>query len=422
MGFDEGDRETSIRNRAWARLLVLALSTRLAWALVVPVEPTSDSFQYDRFSRILAVHGVYGNGPAEPTAFWPVGTSFLYSVLYRAFGPNYAAIVALNVILGVAIVVLTVLLARRWFGARVALAAGGLVACWPALIEFTTVLASELPFIVAVMLAVLVWQESRLRWWGAACTGMLLAAAAYLRPTALLLLPFLAVASLVDGVPWRRILALAGVAGIAMLACIAPWSARNTRVFGRPVLVSTNGGTNTWMGNNPRADGFYMDPPALAGMNEAERDEYLGAQARDHVLRHPIAFAGRSLVKLVRLHERESIGVSWNEPSLRRHYGERVLVPLKIVSNVFWWAVLALALSGLVLRAVARGWRFLGEPPALLWGYFAAVHAVTVIQDRYHFSSIPWIAMYASLALTSFGSSRRSPAAPPDPARSPGRR
>ena len=35
-----------------------------------------------------------------------------------------------------------------------------------------------------------------------------------------------------------------------MLACIAPWSLRNTRVFGEFVLISTNGGTCTWLGKD----------------------------------------------------------------------------------------------------------------------------------------------------------------------------
>jgi hypothetical protein len=36
----------------------------------------------------------------------------------------------------------------------------------------------------------------------------------------------------------------------------------------------------------------------------------------------------------------------------------------------------------------------------MAWGYFAFVHAVTVGADRYHFPSIPFIAMLAGYALT----------------------
>ena len=100
-------------------------------------------------------------------------------------------------------------------------------------------------------------------------------------------------------------------------------------------------------------------------------------------------------------------GVVWNEPSLRARYGDRVLLALKIASNLFWWLALAFAALGIVQRASAGRWRAVIEPPALLWGYFALVHAVTVIQDRYHFPSIPWIAMYSGLALASIFSTRR---------------
>ena len=35
----------------------------------------------------------------------------------------------------------------------------------------------------------------------------------------------------------------------------------------------------------------------------------------------------------------------------------------------------------------------------MLWGYFAAVHAVTQASDRYHLPSVPYIAILAGLAL-----------------------
>jgi len=46
------------------------------------------------------------------------------------------------------------------------------------------------------------------------------------------------------------------------------------------------------------------------------------------------------------------------------------------------------------------GWRALYCPALMAWGYFAFVHAVTVGADRYHFPSIPFIAMLAGCALT----------------------
>ena len=58
-------------------------------------------------------------------------------------------------------------------------------------------------------------------------------------------------------------------AAAAIAATIAPWSIRNNAVFGEFVLLSTNGGPNLWMGNNPDSTGFYMPlPSSVDGLSE----------------------------------------------------------------------------------------------------------------------------------------------------------
>ncbi len=377
--------------RTWLAVLALAFALRAGWGAWVPVVPVSDGHAYDVFAQNLATHGVYGWTPAAPTAFWPVGTSFLYSLLFRAFGHGYGPIVVLNVALGVAVVALTMLLATRWFGPTAGALAGALVAAWPSQVQFTTVLASELPFMVLVLAAAWVSLRDGAAGPGrAVLTGVLLAAASYVRPTALLL-PALFGAVL--AVRTRRLapLAWAALAVVTMAACIAPWTVRNARLFHRVVLVSTNGGTNAWMGNNPHTSGEFMPPPYPAGMNEAESNEHLGREARAYILGHPIRFAARSALKLVRLHERESIGVTWNSKGLEP-LGPRAVLALKLVANAYWWAAFAMAIAGIVLVARREGLRASAHPTVAVWAYFAVVHAVTVIQDRYHFPAIPFMA------------------------------
>jgi hypothetical protein len=192
---------------------------------------------------------------------------------------------------------------------------------------------------------------------------------------------------------------------------IAPWSLRNARLFDRFVLISTNGGANTWMGNNPGSAGAYMELPPLPGLNEAERDAYLGREARRYILDHPLRFVAATAVKVARLHERESIGVAWNEEGLRRRMSGPGIFALKAFGNGFWWVTLALACGGAWKLSRRTGGRALLEPAIATWGYFAAVHAITVVQDRYHFPSIPFIAMLASatIASTLSGSATATP-------------
>jgi 4-amino-4-deoxy-L-arabinose transferase-like glycosyltransferase len=457
------------RFRRHALLIIVAAAVlRALWVAAVPVEPVSDSARYDFFAQRLAAGLGYTESDGRATAYWPVGPSLLYSLGYRLTGGDtparFHAPAAINLVLGVAAVALAIVLGRRWVGARAALAGGWLLALWPSQIQFVTVLNSELPMVFFLLLAAVVWWPAMRRpaaWHGRALVaGVCLAAAAYMRPTALLLPAVVCLPGLAYG-PRRLASAAGGVVMVAALvAVLLPWSLRNQRELGDFVLISTNGGVNFWMGNNPDAWGGYMSPPARHEYaSEPERDRGLRAEALAYIRAEPAAFLKRTLVKAVRLHERESIGIGWNEPGLRRTLAalgwttpnrprppenpataavpptsenpaapesaaaNRVIFAAKLATNVYWWGVLLLAVVG-VGRMLLLGPRFDGappgggsgaggvdsggmggrivgtllSPPVLLWGYFTAVHAVSVIQDRYHFAAIPAIALLAGVA------------------------
>jgi hypothetical protein len=385
-----------------AVVLLVALVARVVWGVAVPAVPLFDSYMYDLLARNIAAGIGYHWRPGVPTAYWPVGTSFLYSILYRVFGVGYGPIVALNVVLGVGIIALTMVLARRWFGPTVAAWAGAVLAVWPSQIQFTTVLASELPFNALVLAAGVAFPTDQSRWLArSVLAGFLLAGASYIRPLALLL-PL--IFALPEAVSDRRLLAPALKAGLALavlIACLLPWMMRNHRLLGEYVLISTNGGVNTWMGNNPETTGFFQLPPAeLDGLSETERDRRFSAEASAFIRRRPLQFVGRSLVKAVRTHERESIGIIWNEEGLARRLSPRGIFALKLLSNAYWWLMLGLGLGGIVLLLRERGLLPTALHPAVLyWGYFAAVHGVTVAGDRYHFASIPFIAILGATVL-----------------------
>ena len=171
-------------------IVITAIALRVVWALLVPTVPVSDSAAYDAFARNLAEHGVYGWTPEQPSAYWPVGTSALYAPLFMLFGHQYWPIVALNIVLSVVIIVAAFRIARRLpqVHASVPLIAAAVLALWPGLIMYVTVLASELPFIASVMVAVDFWTQTKrpavLR---GVLSGIFLAAACYIRPTAQLL-------------------------------------------------------------------------------------------------------------------------------------------------------------------------------------------------------------------------------------------
>ncbi|MEO1137361.1 MAG: glycosyltransferase family 39 protein [Pseudomonadota bacterium] len=390
----------------------LAFVLRMVWALIAPIEPVSDPYIYMVTAQNLAQHGVYGVTPEEPFSYWPVGAAAIYALGYKVLGVNMAPVLLLNFTAGLLLVFTTGLLARRWYGQTAGLITAFLIAIWPNLIMYTTLFASEIFFLVLVNLMLLAWRPEDARPWGLAIlAGLFLAGAIFVRPVALLLpVVMVGLAFLRQSAPLGRSLTFTLAAVIVAGVAIAPWTARNMALHNEFVLISTNGGPNLWMGNNPDSDGGYMPlPDYVDGMSETERAKILGDQAKAYMLEDPLRTFNNIIYRAVKSHDRETIAIAWNTEGLLKRYDieERALLPLKLMSQAFWMSVLAFGLGGAVLTVASmrneKTWLArlgaLASPALVLWAYYTSVHAVIVAGDRYHIPSIPFIAMIAALAV-----------------------
>lgn len=388
--------------RAFWTILGIGMALRLAWALAVPVMPMSDSWAYHQFARNIVDHGVYGWTAAEPTAYWAVGTAAAIAFTYL-FTDGYGGVVLLNLLAGAMIIVLTQRLAARWFGEITGIAAMLIVALWPNLIVFTTILSSELFFIALTLAGLYFWQRPT----GHPMANLILAGlvwglAGYVRPVVLLVPVTLALVDLARGP--RAFLRTALEAGVAMLLILLvamPWTMRNDRVLGAPVLVSTNFGPNLWMGNNPESTGGYMPlPPEVAHMSEVERADFLKDKATDFMRENPGHAARLVAIKLFKLNNRETIGVVWNGDALEPQIGTTGMTAMKLVATGYWYLVLLGGFAGIAVLVRQSGWLAgFFNPPVALWGYFTTLHAVVVAEDRYHMPSSAFIGMMAAVAL-----------------------
>ena len=199
----------------------------------------------------------------EPFFLAPLYVYFLAAPLALTGGSLVAAQV-LQVLLGTAAVGLLHAAARPWFGRPAALAAAGLLALTgPVVFHEAILLQAALdPFLMALGLFA-VWRAlgaARGRDWVLA--GAALGLFALNRPNAL---PWgLALAA---ALPVARGLARGGreaaslVLGLAL--AVAPATLRNLAVSGEPVLVSSHGGLNLYIGNRAEADGTYRHVPGI---------------------------------------------------------------------------------------------------------------------------------------------------------------
>lgn len=390
------------RRAYWARPSIImgtALLLRLAWIICVPVAPVSDGVLYDAFARSIAAGHGYAFPDGTMTEYWPVGTSAVYALLYHVFGVQLWLIPVFQALLGTFIVGLTWRFAYYTVGPKVASVAAWLTAIWPLLIEFTTIFASELLFIALVLTALNVWISRRLPFVvRMICWGASIAAASYVRPTALpILFLFPAIQWVIDR-DWRALVVGCLLAGLSAALLFAPWTYRSVVLFDRFVLVSANGGVNLWMGNNPQSTGGYMDLPEKSFLTEVDRDHYYGREAVHFILSHPNQYAQLALRRAITTYGRETIGVVWNEVGLRLRYEETSLMAMKRISSAYWWVLLTLGFAGIVLivrrRLVLALW-----PSLAAFVYFAAFPVLTVGMDRYHVPVDPILAIFTAYAL-----------------------
>jgi tetratricopeptide (TPR) repeat protein len=310
-------------------------------------------------------------------------------------------------------------LAREVFDRRVALLAGAMAAVYSMLIFYEgtlLVLNLQIPLLLLALLASLRALESPTpgRWlWVGALVGL----AALARQNALLFAPMLLVWllwCLRERVPLGRrlVLAAALTAGVAML--VLPATARNYAVGGDLTLITSSGGSNFFVGNNPDANGSYRIPlrfqRALADDQQehaaiyhayAERSmgrELLPSEASAFWVREGLAFIRQQPGDWLRL-EIHKLGLFlnaleiWNNRSFEvsRQFSWVLRLPLLSFGVMLPFALLGIALS-------APRWKRLFPLYAMIAVYLATALIFFVI-SRYRMPAVPILIVFAAFGV-----------------------
>ncbi len=348
--------------RFWLALLLIALAAfgvRLAVAarfqgLSTPPKAAAnpDQVDYEEFGWQLASGQGYTRADGTPTACRPPGTSVALVPAYALFGHDYAAARVEFSLLSALACVASGLLAAAVFGRAAGVLAALLLACLPNHFYYAQHFLSEVPYSLAIALAVACAVRSHARGgsWGLDLgAGLLLAAAMLTRPQASLCLPLAALLVLGADAAARKpaLLQFARTAlGCALL--VGPWMLRNHEVIGTANL-STLSGHVFWGAHNATV----LHEPGLVGswipidsLIDAEHPMPKGEAER-------AAAAWRYGMQFVREHAAEMpVLVFWK---LVRQYS-----PFSETSNrgVYWsFALSWIALAPLIVVGIVRGLR-----------------------------------------------------------------
>lgn len=365
---------------------ILGLVLRLAFSFVYWVgKPlTHDEREYLELARgIAAGRGFVYSASHDTGTAQRFGRAPGYPLFLAAVGAGRpagdgvpAAVKVSQAAAGAVVVWLIGLLATRSAGGRAGVVAAFLAAVYPPLVWIAAYILSETLYAALALGAVLLLQvaadrsaeqpRSRGAIGTAIAAGVTTGAAILVRPAMLFFLPL--------AIVWlatrrRRVMALAVL--LAAAAIVTPWTIRNARVYGRLVLVASEGGVTFWTGNHPLAIGegdLAANPDikradlefrrAHPGLTAEQLEPLYYRDALQQIVAHPFWWAGLLVRKAV-------YTVIPAGPSYALHSTK-----YRVASVVSYLMLLPFAAAGAV-----RLWRSPRRPAAL---FLLAVSAVFV--------------------------------------------
>ncbi len=406
---------------------MLALALRVGFVATTSYHAVNDAGTYNRFAATIATHGDYvtGDGPGTgaggsrgPTAYFPPGYPYALAVadLLDGHASGHRAALAgerlENAALGTVTVALIGLLALQLAGPDAGLAALGLAAVYPPLIELSGLLVAENLLVVwelAAVLAALRARGSPHPWRWIAATGGLLGLATLTHENAAVMLLALAVpvagAARAAGARPGRGVALLTLAAAAM---IAPWTIRNAVELHHFVPVSDETGITLRGAYNPSSAAdptvawkwrLFVKIPADAGvrrdagrLTEIALGDRLEHRALAYIAAHPSAplrVAGDNLRRLLELE-----GAAAWQASARA-----VDLPVDDarIGVIGFWVLGILALAGCLTAAARSAPRWVWAVPVLL---ALSVVFVNVETPRFREPIDPFLLVLAGCAVS----------------------
>jgi len=379
-------------------ILILAALLRLGYVLMLEEKVHwVDEQDYLTLAASMVDDMEYRLEDGTVTAFRPPGYPFLLAGL-RALGVRGILEIRLfQVVLSVLTLVILFAIARRLGGRGAALISITIGALYPYFIFICGTLYATVWFsfllLASVYLLIAGIQENNLL--KIIASGCFMGGVVLTRTSALVLgvvaLLWLIISTSANK---RRSFIVAVLFSISMSIFIAPWVIRNMTVLGKATL-STNGGRNFWLGNNPQStinSGSNIEMPLsleerVSKVSETNADRVYIQEALTHIRENPGHYLWLSVKKGLCLWRLDPSPTTEGYSSLNRLY--------PFISILSYTPLIVLAIIGFV-RA-----QKLQRQMMWLWVGFALgytlLHAVFITKVRFRIPLDHFIIVMASI-------------------------
>ena len=396
----------------------------LIWVLVIRIEPFSDYFKYWQTACALA------RGEALPESWYLslyphiLGTASFLSLFVRLFGESVLAVSLVNVLLTTLSCLLLYRLGSELYGEETGFLAGLLWAVDPCKMMLNSLVFSEPLYTCLILLFfLLVTRLERRIDAGAplsslllrsACLGAVLLFVNLIRPIAAILwialaiwLLFLRGRALTSAAGWKR-----RAPALALMLCVYVlggrlWTGHVEKLLGTE--VATTPVYNIYVGFNEETQGQWSaeDMDLLTayheqGMSAPEAQAALTPHLRER-LASGIDFPRLFANKLFAFLGADQLG-GYTYRFTRPELFYKLCMG---ICNVFYYGVFLAALAGLWRLLKSRALDAGLLPPLFFLGLTLA-HMLVEVSDRYHYSLIPILILYAALGFAGQFHSQRS--------------
>ncbi len=381
-------------------VLVLGLSLRLLFIALNQRPLISDEREYDSLAYSLSTSTSYSFDGA-PTAYRPIGYPAIVGALYYMVGHHATAVKCFQAVLDIGTAFLLYLLLTSYSN-RIRVLAAGLWSFYIPAVLYTNLLMSETASAFLLTLtAFLALRNSEIQYRTLTATGICFGMLVLIKP-GVIVLPILLLFLLPKLNIARKSLY---PATLAFLLVLAPWIARNFVLFDRFAL-SSNGGINLLIGNNPHATGAYgitFDPEILRdSKGEFDTDRLALRWASSYIAQHPVQFALNAAKKLGRFFESEGgllVLTFHSDPeNAAVHYSSKyssIPLLLTLLTNLPYFLLLTLGIFGFLASHEDPIWWF----TLAVLGSWLIVHLVYFGGGRFHFPIMPFAAVFAAVCL-----------------------
>ena len=280
--------ENNKRKHAWRISLgvfLVALTVRAIYLyLIQPLPFTThlslDAASYDHWAQRIAAGDWLGDRVFYQAPLYP----YVLGLLYAVFGHSLNLVRALQLVIGALNCMLIFWIGERVFGKKQALWTAGITLFYGIFVFYEGAIGKDglSIFLSNMALWGFLVSADKPAWHRWLLTGAAFGCAVLTRGNLILLAPFMALWAVVAmrGHP-RRTMVLALLSFVVGTGItISPATIRNYIVDQDLVLSTSQAGQNFYIGNNPRANGFFENPERIRLNPKYEEDDFMAEALR----------------------------------------------------------------------------------------------------------------------------------------------